>query len=117
VTNGTRRSNRAVTDCPNLLPDGVRYSTQNSAELAYPPSGTIGDGYPVDRSDAYRHFAAQCVGLTRRMDSPRDRSSMLDMALVWRRLAEYAAKTTARKECTEFISPASVDGKQTQHIG
>jgi hypothetical protein len=42
---------------------------------------------------------------------------MLEMALVWRRLAEYAAKTVGRKECTEFISPASVDGKRTQHIG
>jgi len=48
------------------------------------------------------------------MDSPRNRSIMLEMARVWSRLAEYAAKTAARKECTEFISP---DGKQTQHIG
>jgi hypothetical protein len=31
--------------------------------------------------------------MARRMDSPRDRLIMLDMALVWRRLAEYAAKT------------------------
>jgi hypothetical protein len=36
------------------------------------------------------------------MDSPRDRSIMLDMAVVWRRLAEYAAKTAARKERTEL---------------
>jgi len=50
------------------------------------------------------------------MDS-RDRLVMLEMALVWRRLAEYAANTAARKECIEFISPASVDGKRTQHIG
>ena len=48
------------------------------------------------------------------MDSPRNRSIMLEMARVWSCLAEYAAKTAARKECTEFISP---DGKQTQHIG
>jgi len=61
---------------------GVRYSTHNSAELAYAPSGTIGDGYPVDRCDAYRRFAAQCVEVARRMESPRDRSIMLDMALV-----------------------------------
>ena len=51
------------------------------------------------------------------MDSIRDRSIMFEMALVWSRLAEYAAKTTARKECTEFISPATVDGERTQHIG
>ena len=47
----------------------------------------------------------------------RDRSIMLQMALVWVRLAEYASKTAARKECAEFISPASVDAEQTQHIG
>ena len=51
------------------------------------------------------------------MGSPRDRAVMLDMALVWSRLAEYAAKTAARKDCTEFIKPTSVDGKRTQHIG
>jgi len=42
--------------------------------------------------------------MARRMDSPRDRLIMLDMALVWRRLAEYAAKTAAREERTEFIN-------------
>ena len=36
------------------------------------------------------------------MDSPRNRSIMLQMALVWLRLAEYAAKTAARKECAEL---------------
>ena len=56
----------------------------------------------MDRCDAYGHFAAKCVELARRMDSPRDRSIMLDMAVVWRRLAEYAAKTAARKERTEL---------------
>jgi hypothetical protein len=41
---------------------------------------------------------------------------MLQMALVWLRLAEYAAKTAARKECAEFINPASVDGERSQHL-
>jgi hypothetical protein len=89
---------------------GVRYSTRNSGELVYPPSGTIGDGYPVDRCDAYRHFAAQCVELARTMDSALDRSVLLEMALVWSRLAEYAANTAARKERAELEWPASVDG-------
>jgi hypothetical protein len=71
----------------------------------------------VDRCEAYRDFAAKCVELARRMESPRDRSIVLQMALVWSRLAEYAAKTAAHKEYTEFISPASVDGERTQHIG
>ena len=51
----------------------------------------------MDRCDAYRHFAAKCVELARRMESSRDRSVMLQMALVWSRLAEYVAKTAARK--------------------
>jgi len=66
----------------------------------------------VDRCDAYRHFAAKCVELARDVDSSRDRSIMLEMARVWSRLAEYAAKTAAHKECIEFICPASVDGKR-----
>jgi len=66
----------------------------------------------VDRCDAYRHRAAKCVELTRRMDSARDRLIMLEMALAWLRLAEYAAKTATRKECTEIISPATVDGNR-----
>ncbi len=61
----------------------------------------------MDRCDAYRDFAAQCVELARMMDSPHDRSVMLQMALIWSRLAEYAAKTAARKECIELISPAA----------
>jgi hypothetical protein len=70
----------------------------------------------VDRCDAYRHCAAKCVQLARTMDSPRNRSIMLEMALVWSRLAEYAANTAARNEYTELISPASVDGERTQRI-
>jgi hypothetical protein len=87
----------------------------NSGELATIP--TLLGTYPVDRCDAYGHFAVKCVQLARTMDSPRNRSTMLQMALVWLRLAEYAAKTAARKECTEFVSPALVDGERTQHIG
>ena len=60
----------------------------------------------MDRCDAYRHFAAQCLELARTMDSARDRSIMLDMAQVWLRLAEYAAKTVARKERAELERPA-----------
>ena len=71
----------------------------------------------MDRCDAYRHFASKCVEQARRMDSIRDRSIMFEMALVWSRLAEYAAKTAACKERTEFINPTSVDGERAQRIG
>jgi hypothetical protein len=56
----------------------------------------------VDRCDAYRLYAAKCVELARTMDSSRDRSIVHEMASVWSRLAEYAAKTAARKECAEL---------------
>ena len=70
----------------------------------------------MDRCDAYRHFASKCVEQARRMDSIRDRSIMFEMALVWSRLAEYAAKTVARKESAKLECPASVDGN-AQRIG
>ena len=58
----------------------------------------------MDRCDAYRDLAAKCVELARTMDCSRDRSIMLDMALAWLRLAEYAAKSDARKERAETAS-------------
>ncbi len=70
----------------------------------------------MDRCDAYGRFAVKCIELARTMDSLRNRSMMLQMALVWLRLAEYAAKTAARNECNEFISPGSVDRERTRHI-
>ena len=55
----------------------------------------------VERCDAYRHFAAQCVELARHLHSPYDRSVLLEMALLWSRLAEHAAKIATPKEFSE----------------
>jgi hypothetical protein len=55
----------------------------------------------TERCDAYRHFAKQCVELAREMDAPQDRSVLLDMALLWSRLAEFAAKGALPKEPVE----------------
>ena len=71
----------------------------------------------MDKCDAYRHCGAKCVELARRMDSARDRLIMLQMALVWSRLAEYASKTAARKERVDLQWPASVDGNAQRSIG
>lgn len=49
----------------------------------------------MERCDAYRHFAAQCVELARHMDAPTDRTILLEMALLWSRLAEIAAKAVS----------------------
>jgi hypothetical protein len=61
---------------------------------------------PVDRVDAYRHFAAQCVALAHHTQSPHDRTLLLEMAMVWSRLAEYAAKIRAPQESAEPPKPA-----------
>jgi hypothetical protein len=55
----------------------------------------------VERCDAYRHFAAQCVELARHLDSPYDRTVLLEMALLWSRLAQYAAKIATPEELSE----------------
>lgn len=46
----------------------------------------------MDRCDAYRHFAAQCLELSRSMEASQDRAVLLQMALIWSRLAECAAQ-------------------------
>jgi hypothetical protein len=50
----------------------------------------------LDRCKAYRHFAAQCLELARHIDGPQDRAVLLEMALLWSRLAELAAQPTER---------------------
>jgi len=55
----------------------------------------------VERIDAYRHFAAQCVELARQMNTPTDRTILLEMALLWSRLADIAAKNVLPKEPLE----------------
>ena len=71
----------------------------------------------MDRCDAYGHFAVKCAELARTTDSPRNRSIMLQMALVWLRLAEYAANTAARKECTEFIIQPQLTASELSTLG
>jgi hypothetical protein len=56
---------------------------------------------PFDRCDAYRNFAAHCVELARRMDAAQDRTILLEMALLWSRLADFAAKDSFPKEPLE----------------
>ena len=46
----------------------------------------------MDRCDAYRRFAADCIELTQHDEFTQDRSILLLMALVWSRLAEHGAK-------------------------
>ena len=71
----------------------------------------------MDRCDAYGHFAVKCVELARTMDSPRNRSTMLQMALVWLRLAEYAAKTAARRSALSLSAQPQLTASGTLHIG
>ena len=52
----------------------------------------------MGKSEVYRQFAAQCLEMARTMDSDQDRAILLEMALLWSRLAEYAMQSAARKE-------------------
>lgn len=52
----------------------------------------------LDRCEAYRHFAAQCLELAQLMEAPHDRSVLLEMALLWSRLAELAAHSATAKD-------------------
>lgn len=52
----------------------------------------------MDRSEAYRHFAAQCLELARIMDTEQDRAILIEMARLWARLAEYASPSTHKEE-------------------
>ena len=97
-----------VTNFPNSLPDSVRYSTQQFGRNVIGPAMVpIGRGIDrsgtsiVERCDAYRRFAAQCVELARHMDSSYDRTVLLEMALLWSRLAQYAAKIATPEELSE----------------
>lgn len=55
----------------------------------------------MDRCEAYRHFAAQCLELAQLMDAPHDRSVLLEMALLWSRLAEVAAHSAIAKDSVD----------------
>lgn len=57
----------------------------------------------MDRSEAYRHFAAQCLEMARTMQSQDDRAILLEMALLWSRLADQAVRSGARKEIIDTI--------------
>jgi hypothetical protein len=46
--------------------------------------------------DRYRQFAAECVRIAQQISNPVDKSLMLEMAEVWRRLAERTGKPAER---------------------
>jgi hypothetical protein len=57
----------------------------------------------MGKSEVYRQFAAECLEMARTMDSEHDRAILLEMALLWSRLAEYAMQSAAR---TADVDPA-----------
>jgi hypothetical protein len=63
----------------------------------------------MDRCDAYRHFAAQCVELSCNVESPQDRGTLLQMALIWSRLAEYAAHASVSQSLKVITTPGHDD--------
>ena len=47
--------------------------------------------FPLERRDEYRRFAEGCIELARHQETPQERAILLQMALIWSRLAERAA--------------------------
>jgi hypothetical protein len=46
--------------------------------------------------DRYLQLAAECVRIAQQISNPPDKALMLEMAEVWRQLAERTAKPTER---------------------
>jgi hypothetical protein len=46
--------------------------------------------FPLERCDEYRRFAEACIELARHQETPQERAVLLQMALIWSRLAEQA---------------------------
>ena len=67
----------------------------------------------MDKSEVYRQFAAQCLDMARSMDSQYDRTVLVEMALLWSRLAEHAMQSAA---CKEDADPASGRGGRDSFI-
>jgi hypothetical protein len=63
----------------------------------------------LDRCKAYRHFAAQCLELARHLDGPQDRAVLLEMALLWSRLAELAAAQLVERPTEAAADQAPMD--------
>lgn len=83
VLDGGKRFSYPMLVCRRL---GKRYRTMLSF-------GDFGRKFlGIDRCDTYCRSAAQCTALARKMESLEDRAVLLQMALMWVRLAEHAAK-------------------------
>jgi hypothetical protein len=48
--------------------------------------------------DRYRQFAAECVRVAQQSPNPQDKALLLEMADMWRRLAERADKPNDARE-------------------
>jgi hypothetical protein len=53
-------------------------------------------GGVMSRADRYRQFAAECVRVAQQSSNP-DKALLLEMAAVWRRLAERASNAGSDK--------------------
>ena len=49
-------------------------------------------GSGMSSADRYREFAAECLRVAQRASNPDDKALLVEMAEVWRRMAERACK-------------------------
>ena len=68
-------------------------------------------GVPLDRCDEYRRFAEACIEFARHQEGPQERAALLQMALIWSRLAEHVAALYGRfpKSLAGFDSTGSTE--------
>jgi hypothetical protein len=55
-------------------------------------------------SDIYRGYAANCLEMSRERESVKEKAMLVQMATMWQRLAEIAAKTEGGNDDTDEIS-------------
>jgi hypothetical protein len=60
----------------------------------------------MGKSEVYRQFAVECLQMARTLDSEHDRTILLEMALLWSRLAEHAMQSAASAARKEEVDPA-----------
>ena len=68
-----------------------RTQFHRNATVGFTLSSRTEGVFPLERCDEYRHFAEACIELARHHETPQERAVLLQMALIWSRLAERAA--------------------------
>lgn len=75
----------------------VRGNQLNAADFFLRLRAGRGSRPGMVRAERYRRYAAECVRLARKADTPAEKDLLLQMAEHWRRLAQRAEKDEAKR--------------------